>query len=528
MGCVFSFQSISRFLSISHPWGVIPPSDSSSASSLPLCSSPPSPSSLLCLTDLLKDREKKISLQNRNHPLDLLHPRLGKDSLAEPPAALAGADAHGEFFLRGQGESLGEAGGEVLGSLVPVKELDVPARGLILHHPNPEMLVPHAIDADAARAQRLEDLGPLGIDDEVDAVFHGLRLESELIHALLVLVVADGADEDEFGRGGKVGVGLEESGCCWCFAHGARRVDDFDRVGFPRRGARVAPEALHVALGPGGIGHDHVDAAADEGVELREEFPVDFFAFAQEALAEPGVQALVRFDFAVEAAEHVGGDGGVVDVGACCDRGGEEPFAQAECEGVSHCVDEDGEARVAGCEDPVAGGEVEEVDAGGTEVDVESIADVGEDLGFGSVVVPCVDYDECLWISKLCCFDCGEEDAFAASAGVTEGVEEADYSSSSSREVKDLRVLAGLGGVGVAAFRCASSSFSPAAALFRRSSRRCWVRLRSWAPKARVPWRGSAGGGGVDDLATLVGLLTTSQYTWVTKRCIHSVHQMVP
>ncbi|KAI7514874.1 UDP-Glycosyltransferase/glycogen phosphorylase [Hortaea werneckii] len=456
--CVFSFQSISRFLSISHPWGVIPPSDSSSASSLPLCSSPPSPSSLLCLTDLLKDRER--FLLSALVPFPLL--RIGDNNIHLRPAGI--------IHHANQ------------------------ARGLILHHPNPEMLVPHAIDADAARAQRLEDLGPLGIDDEVDAVFHGLRLESELIHALLVLVVADGADEDEFGRGGKVGVGLEESGegveddgvaffrtelrdVEDVFAHGARRVDDFDRVGFPRRGARVAPEALHVALGPGGIGHDHVDAAADEGVELREEFPVDFFAFAQEALAEPGVQALVRFDFAVEAAEHVGGDGGVVDVGACCDRGGEEPFAQAECEG--------GEARVAGCEDPVAGGEVEEVDAGGTEVDVESIADVGEDLGFGSVVVPCVDYDECLWISKLCCFDCGEEDAFAASAGVTEGVEEADYSSSSSREVKDLRVLAGLGGVGVAAFRCASSSFSPAAALFRRSSRRCWVRLRSWAPKAR-------------------------------------------
>lgn len=56
-----------------------------------------------------------FSTQNPNHALNLPHPRLGKHFLAEPPTTLAGADAHGEPLLRGEGEGFGEARGEVLG-----------------------------------------------------------------------------------------------------------------------------------------------------------------------------------------------------------------------------------------------------------------------------------------------------------------------------------------------------------------------------------------------------------------------------
>lgn len=65
-----------------------------------------------------KKKEKKkyfFSTQNPNQALHLPHPRLGKHSLAKPPTTLAGADAHGELFLRGEAEGLGEAGREILG-----------------------------------------------------------------------------------------------------------------------------------------------------------------------------------------------------------------------------------------------------------------------------------------------------------------------------------------------------------------------------------------------------------------------------
>ena len=65
---------------------------------------------------------------------------------------------------------------------------------------------------------------PLGVDEEVDP-FAGefLRLEAELIDALFVLVVADGADEDKFWSFGDVLVGVEVSGI---FQEKSEGIDD--------------------------------------------------------------------------------------------------------------------------------------------------------------------------------------------------------------------------------------------------------------------------------------------------------------
>lgn len=132
---------------------------------------------------------------------------------------------------------------------------------------------------------------------------------------------------------------------------------------------------------PGGVAHDVVDSKAALGVEHCEEFPVEAFELG----AERGGGG--------EGAEHVGADGGVVDVGACGDI--EEELCEGEGEGVAHGVDEDvrdeegegvpgenegaeglpDECEVGPCRgsDPVAGGEEEEEDAGGVEVDVEAV-----------------------------------------------------------------------------------------------------------------------------------------------------------
>ena len=146
---------------------------------------------------------------------------------------------------------------------------------------------------------------------------------------------------------------------------------------------------------PGAIRHNNVNLTADTTIEFGEEVPVSFFEGAAEAFSCAGIEALIsRRGGVVEGGQHVGGDGGVVYVGACGD-GGEEEFGEGEGEGVAHCVDEDvgheegesivgederaerlaeeGETGVGGAEDVIAGGEVEEDDCWGMEFDVEAI-----------------------------------------------------------------------------------------------------------------------------------------------------------
>lgn len=134
--------------------------------------------------------------------------------------------------------------------------------------------------------------------------------------------------------------------------------------------------------GPGGVAHDGVDAAAAAAVEQGEEAPVEQFAVRAEGGGGGG-----------ERGEHVGADGRIVDICAGWDI--EEELCEGESERVAHGINEDvrdeeaegvpgedqgakgladeGETGPCGSGDPVAGGEKEEADAGGVEVDVEAV-----------------------------------------------------------------------------------------------------------------------------------------------------------
>lgn len=68
--------------------------------------------------------------------------------------------------------------------------------------------------------------------------------------------------------------------------------------------------------------------------------PVLFFDEAAHTFARPSVEAPPKRGRGFERAEHVGGDGWVVDVGARRD-GGEDKFGKCESEGVAHRIDED-------------------------------------------------------------------------------------------------------------------------------------------------------------------------------------------
>ena len=57
---------------------------------------------------------------------------------------------------------------------------------LVLDHTDAEMLVPHSVDTDRACLQVVKDLRPLGVDDELDAVFDLLCLQAKFVYALLV------------------------------------------------------------------------------------------------------------------------------------------------------------------------------------------------------------------------------------------------------------------------------------------------------------------------------------------------------
>ena len=102
-----------------------------------------------------------------------------------------------------------------------------------------------------------------------------------------------------------------------------------------------------------------------------------------------------------------------MDVGASR-NGREEPLAGGQSESVAHGVDEDvgrekgksvpgyedrgkrlaeqSEVRPFAGQDIFAGTEIEEADAGGVEMDVEAVTDVGYDLLLARVVVAGVDY----------------------------------------------------------------------------------------------------------------------------------------
>lgn len=92
--------------------------------------------------------------------------------------------------------------------------------------------------------------------------------------------------------------------------------------------------------GPGAVGHDQVDGAAHAAVKAGEQMPVSFFEEAAETFARAGVEAFAKGGSGVKGAEHVGGNGRVVDVGSG-GNGGEEEFGECEGEGVAHGIDED-------------------------------------------------------------------------------------------------------------------------------------------------------------------------------------------
>ena len=243
------------------------------------------------------------------------------------------------------------------------------------------MLVPHGIDADPAGGEVVEDVGPGGVAGESD---EGVDVQvaceqAEAIDFFGVGVVADGADEDEFR--------ILHLLTCWLtliLVHHARKrlkdhlvvlfwpelrnVED-DAVALPCPGpveldalfqfldrdwgehgfdgpalsaprAFRAPERLDVRLGPGGIRHDDVDVAAGEAVEPGVGAPVEAFGGAFEASACAGVEAVCGV-WGGEGVEHVGGDGGVVDVCGGGDGGAEKEGAEGESEGVAHCVNEE-------------------------------------------------------------------------------------------------------------------------------------------------------------------------------------------
>lgn len=176
------------------------------------------------------------------------------------------------------------------------------------------------------------------------------------------------------------------------FVDGDGWEDHGDGVWFPPLAAGGTPKCADVGSGPGTIRHYNINGAADTTVEVGEKMPVLFFDKPSETLARAGVETLSGA--AVKRAEHVGGDGRVVDVGAGGD-GGEEEFGEGEGEGVAHCVDEDvgdeegesvvgedegaeglaeeGEVGVGGAENVVAGCEREEDDGWWAELDVKAV-----------------------------------------------------------------------------------------------------------------------------------------------------------
>lgn len=293
-------------------------------------------------------------------------------------------------------------------------------RGKILHDTNAKVLVPHCVDADPALAEPPQHVPPRRVEHKHHLVLDPQLVgeQAEFVDALGIVVVADGAEEDEFragfergggGEGGvqEVGEGAEEEveaflgaelrdgedvgvpgaggdgDCGGDFGGGARGEDGFDGVGC----AGAVPEGADVSGCPGRVGHDDVDGGAAGAVDLRKERPVVFLELELDA---GGGGA------AGEGLEHICGDGGVVHV---CGDGdavrAEEVLDEGVAEGVAHRVDEDvwdeererrvgeregpeglqeeGEVRVetGGDEAPVR--DVDEDDAGGVEGDAEAV-----------------------------------------------------------------------------------------------------------------------------------------------------------
>lgn len=91
---------------------------------------------------------------------------------------------------------------------------------MILDHADAKVLIPHPVDANGACLQVIQDLRPLGVDDEFDTFFDLLRLEAELVNTLLIRVVAHRADKDQFGLWLELGEVLVR------FEEGAESIDD--------------------------------------------------------------------------------------------------------------------------------------------------------------------------------------------------------------------------------------------------------------------------------------------------------------
>ena len=79
-------------------------------------------------------------------------------------------------------------------------------------------------------------------------------------------------------------------------------------------------------------------------------------------------------------------------------------------------------------EDILASAEVEEADTGRVQVDVEAVADIGDDLFLAGIVVAGVDDAERVRVALLSRQNCREEHTFASSTSITEWMEEADHS----------------------------------------------------------------------------------------------------
>ncbi len=99
------------------------------------------------------------------------------------------------------------------------------------------------------------------------------------------------------------------------------------------------PERTYVGSGPGAVGHDYVDRSAGPTVKAGKKAPVSLLEVAAEPLTRAGVEAFAEGGGGVKGAEHVGGDGWVMDVGAGGD-GGKYDFGEGKGKGVAHCIDE--------------------------------------------------------------------------------------------------------------------------------------------------------------------------------------------
>ena len=90
---------------------------------------------------------------------------------------------------------------------------------------------------------------------------------------------------------------------------------------------------------PGGIAHYDIYSTASPAVKVGKYVPVEFLGAAAETSPRTGMDTFCAGSV-VQRGEHVGGNGGIVDVGGCR-YGGKKITAEGQDEGVAHCVYED-------------------------------------------------------------------------------------------------------------------------------------------------------------------------------------------